>query len=107
MAQHTMPRCCRRMIAFGREELTTLQRGERGLHGALRQAGVVGQFAQAPGHRAPILSDGLTIEPDVDEKRRRLLVVSDEIAQQDIEHIVVNGHGAAEARHGSRLPHYR
>ncbi len=42
---------------------------------------------------------GLTVKIQIDEISRRLAIVADEVAHQDIEHVIIDWNGFAETGH--------
>lgn len=50
---------------------------ERALDGALGEPGLLRQHAQTRLDRLPVLTGGATVKKQIDEKRRRLLIVPD------------------------------
>lgn len=45
----------------------------------------------------------MPIKIDIDQKSGWLLIVSDQIAHQDVENVIVDGNGLFEARHARRM----
>ena len=73
------------------------------MHGALGKTGRVGERAQTQGKRLPFVSHSLTIKIQINEVSSRLLIVTNHVAHQDVEHVVVDGDGFFEARHIGRM----
>ena len=90
------------MVAFRRDELAVAQLRHRGLDRAAGQARFIGDGAEPRGHRTPPLPHRPAIEVEIDEEGRGLPVVADDIAQQHIEHVIVDGDGSFETRHGRK-----
>ena len=88
-------------------QLAEVQRRKRALHGAFGQAGFIGQHAQAGIDRLPALASGAPGKIKIDEKCRRLLIVSDDIAHQHIQNVIIDRDGLMEARHNCILVLYR
>ena len=87
------------VIARGVDQLAPAQVLERGLHGAFRKPGRIRECAQACRDRFPFIPRALTVKIQIDEVRRRLAVVPDDIAHQDVDDVVVDRDGLAEAWH--------
>jgi hypothetical protein len=102
MAQHAVLRSRRGMVGGGRDELTATEKLERRLDRALRQAGVIGKRTQAGLDWLPLAARGLAVEKKVNQIRRRLAIVPDDIAQQDIENVIVDRDRFAETRHDEK-----
>ncbi len=107
MAQNTMRRHGRAMTARRRDQLTGLQPDERALHGAFGKARLIGDHAQARPDRLPALSHGAAIEKHEYEKSGWLLIMSDKVAQQDIQDVIVHCYGLMKTRHSIFVPLYR
>ena len=88
------------MIARCLYELAELQGHECGLHRTFGKPGFVGQHAQACFDRLPALTSGAAGKKQIDEERGRLLIVSDDIAHEHVENVIIDRHGLAKARHG-------
>jgi len=102
-----MGRHCGGMSARGFHQLPEMQRSESALHGTFGQAGFFGQHAQTGVDRSPALASGAAGKIKIDQECRRLLIVSDDIAHQDIEDVIIDRHGLMEARHNCILVLYR
>ena len=89
-----------RVIADGADEFAPAQELQGGLDGALREACRFGELAQAAGDWFPFLASRETVKVEVNQIRRGLLVVTDDVSHQDIEDVVVDGDGLAKSRHG-------
>ena len=94
-----MERSGGRVITLSFDQLAATQQIEGGLDGALRQARFFRERAEAGFDRFPFRAHGLAEEMEVDEIRSRLAIVSDDVAHEDIEDVVVHGDGFAETRH--------
>jgi len=88
-------------------QLAEMQGSEGALDCAFGQTGFVGQHAQAGIDRLPALASGAPAKIKINEECRRLLIVSDDIAHQDIEDVIIDRHGLMEARHNCILVLYR
>jgi hypothetical protein len=87
------------MVGDGRDELTATEKLERRLDPALRQAGIVGERTQAGLDWLPVRARGLAVKKKVNQIRRRLAIVPNDIAQQDVENVIVDRDRFAETRH--------
>jgi len=72
---------------------------ERRVDGAFRKPGRTGDCAHTGADVAPFASCGFAIKMEVNHKRGRLLIVTNQIAHQHIDHVIVDGNGAFETRH--------
>ena len=88
--------------AGGIDQLAPAQSFERILDSAFGKPGAFRDLAQAGLNPAPALPFRGPIKVKVNEKGRRLLIVPDKVAHQDIEHVVVDRDGGGKARHGGR-----
>lgn|GEM_PF-3178784 len=100
MPQHTMGRHGGAMIARCLYELAELQRHECGLHRTFGKPGFIGQHAQTRSDRVPSLTGSAAGKIQVNKKGRGLLIVSDDIAHEHVENVIIDRHGLAKARHG-------
>ena len=80
-------------------QLAEMQRGKGALDRAFGKSGFIGQHAQTGIDRSPALASGAPGKIKIDEECRRLLIMSDDIAHQDIEDVIIDRHGLMEARH--------
>ena len=69
------------------------------MDGALGKAGSVSKRSYARGDRFPFLPYRLAVKIQINKIRRRLAIVSDDVAQQDIDNIVIDRDGFAKAWH--------
>jgi len=76
---------------------------ECGMDSAFRKSGGVGNCARTGADLVPFVSGGLAVQVQVNHKRRRLLIVPDQIAHQHIENVIVDGYGAFKTRHNGRM----
>jgi hypothetical protein len=81
------------MDGGGFYQLAAAEGEQRGLDGALGEAGFVGDHAEAGGDRFPTGAHGPAVEVQVDQEGGGLLVVADEVAEEDVNHVVVDGDG--------------
>jgi hypothetical protein len=91
------------VLARGLDQLAAAQFFQRGLHSAFRKAGRFGEHAQTRGDRFPFLASGLPVEMKKNQIRSGLAIVADDIAHQDIEHVIVDWNGFTKSRHGGKL----
>jgi len=80
-------------------QLAEMQGSEGALDCAFGQAGFIGQHTQAGFDRFPALASRTPGKIKIDEECRRLLIVSDDIAHQHIEDVIIDRHSLTEARH--------
>ena len=80
-------------------QLAEMQRSEGALDRTFGKSGFIGQHAQTGIDRSPALASGAPGKIKIDEECRRLLIMSDDIAHQDIEDVIIDRHGLMEARH--------
>ena len=99
--EHVVSGCGGGVGRAGFDQLAATERGEGALNRALGQAGFIGDGAKARRDRFPVEADGPAIEMQVNQKGRRLLVVADQIAQEHVEHVVVEWDGDGQAGHGT------
>lgn len=90
---------CGGVIALGVNEFPAPQEIESGLHSALGQAGFFGERAEAGRDRFPFRARRLAVEPEVNQVGSRLAIVADDIAHQNVEHVIVDRNGLAESGH--------
>ena len=84
-------------------QLAEMQRGKGALDRAFGKSGFIGQHAQTGIDRSPALARGAPGKIKIDEKCRWLLIVSDDIAHQYIQNVIIDSHGLMEARHNCIL----
>ena len=87
------------MSARRLHQLAEMQRSEGALDCAFGQAGFICQHAKAGFDWSPTSASGAAGKIKIDEECRRLLIVSDDIAHQDIEDVIIDRHNLMEARH--------
>jgi hypothetical protein len=90
MAQELVPRNRGGVRRCGNDQLSPAQVRECGLHGTLGEAGCICERAQTGRHRFPFRTRGLAVKIKIDEIRRRLAIVPDEVAQKDVDDVVVH-----------------
>src|SRR2546423_9284867 len=100
MSENAVRRNRRRVFALRVDQLAAAQEIESGLDGALRKARGFGKRAQTGGDRLPFLARGQAEEIKVNKIGGRLTIVADDVAHQNVEDVIVDGNGLAEARHG-------
>jgi hypothetical protein len=87
------------MIAKRANEFAAAQKVERGLDGTFREPGFVGQGTQTGGNWFPFCARRLTVKVKVNEIRRRLAIVTHDVAHQDVEDVIVDWDSLAKSRH--------
>ena len=97
--QNAMSRNSGGVIARGDDQLAATQVLERALHGTFGKAGRVSESAQTGGDGFPFVARGLAVEIQINEIRGWLAIVPDQIAHQDVEHVVVDWNGLFKTRH--------
>jgi hypothetical protein len=100
MTQHAMLRPRGRVRTARFNQLTPPQSFESELDGTFRKTGFFRDCAQAGADRTPSLALCGVVETQIHEKRRRLAIVADQVAHQDVENVIVDRNGVAKARHG-------
>ena len=80
-------------------QLTEVQRGKGALHGAFGESGFIGEHAQAGLDRSPALASGAPGKIKIDEECCRFLIVSDNIAHQHVQDVIIDRHDLTKARH--------
>jgi hypothetical protein len=78
------------VIALGPDQLPAAQEIECGLDGALGEPGFFGQGPQTGGNRSPSRASSLAIEAEINEIRRRLAIVPDDVAHEDVDDVIVD-----------------
>src|SRR5439155_8846239 len=99
MAKHAMARSGGGVVACGDDQFAAAPVCESGLDGAFGKARCVGKRSYARDESFPILPRGLAIKIQINQISGWLLIVPDYIAHQDIENVIVEWKGLAEARH--------
>jgi hypothetical protein len=99
VSQHAMGRHRGGMSARCLHQLAEMQRSEGALDCTFGQTGFIGQHAQTGVYRLPALASGAPGKIKIDEECRRLLIVSDDIAHQHIQNVIIDRHSLTEARH--------
>ncbi len=89
----------RGVVAGGDDQFTAAQVCESDLDGAFRQARCVSDRAETRGNRFPFLPRCLAVKIEINQISGWLLIVSDQIAHQNIENVIVDRNGLFEARH--------
>ena len=87
------------MVAGGDDQFATAQGCKSDLDGALGKASRVGKRSYARDNRFPFLPRGLAVKIQVNQVCGWLLIVSDQIAHQDVENVIVDRNGLAKPRH--------
>jgi hypothetical protein len=76
---------------------------ERNLGCALRQACGISDGSKTCGNGFPMMSHGLAVKVQINKIGSRFLVVPNQVAHQNIEHVIVNRNRLFEARHMERM----
>jgi hypothetical protein len=87
------------VVARRPDQLPAPQELERRLHGAFGEACFFGQHAQTGGDRFPSLPRRPAVKVKVNEIRRRLPIVPNDVAHQDVEDVVIDRDRFAKSRH--------
>jgi hypothetical protein len=87
------------VIARGVDQLAPAQVLQRGLDGAFRKPGRIRECAQTCRDQFPFIPRALAVKIQIDEVRGRLAIVPDDVAQQDVDDIVIDRDGFTEAWH--------
>lgn len=72
------------------------------MNGAFRKPGDVRDRAHTGTDGAPLGSCGLAVKVEINEIRRRFLIVANQIAHQHIEDVIINGNSLFKARIAKR-----
>ena len=97
MAKHAMARSGGGVVACGDDQFAAAQVCESGLDGAFGKPGCVGKRSYARDDWLPFLPRGLAIKIKINQKGGWLLIVADQIAHQNVEHVIVDRNGFAKA----------
>ena len=81
------------MFTIAPNQFATAQTFQGALDGAFRKTGCVGKHTQACLDRLPAAPHCPTIKVEVNQKSGRLLIVTNQIAHQHVDDIVVNWNG--------------
>jgi hypothetical protein len=99
MAQDTVARDASAARDGTNDKLAPAQGFERSLDGAFGESRHVCDHAQAGRDRSPSGARRLAVKIEINEVGRRLAVVPDEVAHQDIEHVIIDWNSFAKTRH--------
>src|ERR1044071_6286561 len=102
MTEHTVLGHCGRMGAGCDDKLAVTQSVERVLDGTLGQACFFGDHPETHCHWSPPLPRSAPKQKQVKKKSGMRIIVRDEIAHKNVEHVVVHRHSDTAARHGMR-----
>jgi len=94
-----MGRNCGGVVALAGDQLASAQKVERGLDGAFREPGFLREGAEAGHDRFPFCAHGLAEEMEINKIRSRLAIVTDDVAHEDVEDVIVDGNGFTKTRH--------
>ena len=101
-----MSRRRRCVIASRGDQFATTQTFESGLDGALGKAGGVGKGAQTCRNRFPLIARRLAIKMEVYQIRGWLLIVTNQIAHENVENVVVHCDDCFKPWHDVDLNNY-
>jgi hypothetical protein len=91
------------VVADGDDQFAAPQVCDSDLNCTFGKACRVGKRSQTRNDRSPFLPHGLAVKIQINQISRWMLIVSDQIAHQDIQNVIVNGNGLLEARHSERM----
>ncbi len=80
MPKNAVSGYCGRMSPLCDDEFTVTEGIQRGLHGALGEAGFLRDHPETHHDRSPALSRSAAKQKQINQKGRRLLIVSNEVA---------------------------
>jgi hypothetical protein len=83
----------------GFDQLPALKCGQRSLDTAFGQTGPLGDAAQTVGNAPPAALLCPTIKKKIDQERGRMLVVTNQIRHEDIDHIIIDRNRTSKPRH--------
>jgi hypothetical protein len=99
MSEHTMLRHGGWMIAHRANEFAAAQELESGLDSALGESCFFRKRTETGGDRFPFHASSLAIKVEVNQIRRRLAIVPDDIAHQNVDDVIVDWNGFTETSH--------
>ena len=85
------------MFTIAPNQFTAAQTFQGALDGAFGKTGRVGKHTQACFDWFPTVPHCLTIKVEVDQKSGRLLIVTNQIAHQHVDDVIVNWNGLFKA----------
>lgn len=91
------------MFAIGDDQLAAAQAFERKLNGTFGKAGSVGKSPQTHRERFPFLPHGLAIKININQIGGWMLVVTNQIVHQHIDHVIVDRNGSFQTGHKARM----
>jgi hypothetical protein len=89
------------VILGGPDQLAGTQLLDCNLSRAFRKTCGLRDHAKAGCNRSPFLPLSLAVEIEICQKSGGLVIVTDQIAHQDIQNIIVDWNGFAKARHAA------
>jgi hypothetical protein len=95
------------MRALARNESAPAQELERRLDRALGQTRRLCDRAQAGCDRFPTRPRRHPVEVQINEKCRRLPIVPDQVAHENVEHIIIDRDGLSKTGHAGKISLYR
>jgi hypothetical protein len=102
MAQDAMSWHRGRVLAFGFDQLAAPQQFQCGLDRALRQAGFFGKHSQAGLNRPPSRAGASSIKREINKIGSGLAIMTDDVAHQNVEDVIVVRDRLAKSRHGKK-----
>jgi hypothetical protein len=88
------------VLPGGHDQFAAPEGFERDLDSGLRKTGRVRKRSQTRDDRFPFVPSSLAVKIEINEISRWSLVVSNEIAHQDVQNVILDGNGLFEASHG-------
>jgi len=88
------------MFALGLDQLAAAQKLQGHLHSAFGKASGFGEVAQTCGNGFPARAHGLAVEIKINQISGGLTIVTDDVAQQNIDNVVVDRNGFPKSGHG-------
>ncbi len=70
---------------------------------AFGKTGRIRERAQTCRNRFPVIPGGLGVKRKINQIGRRLLIVTNQITHQDVEHVIVDSDGLLKTRHGETM----
>jgi hypothetical protein len=89
MAKNAMARSGRRVLALTADQFAATQSFKSSLNGAFRKTGLFGERAQTSGNWLPVIPRSAAVKVEKYQISGRLLIMADQIAHQDVEHVIV------------------
>jgi hypothetical protein len=77
----------------GSNQSATVQNAESMLHSALRQPGFLRNLAMAEPHTLTVVADGVPPKKEVHDERCRAVVMTHQVAEQDVGNVLIEPEG--------------